>query len=214
MTKTSSQFDDRDFIDLLKFEKRPFRSKFIPSKIYGQLDKYRNDAVGLSKYLSKFKISVNQKHLCDAVAIAGEFCEDEGILLHVCGDFKHYQFDNDEWDMFKFRLLQCVMHELIHWSQYASHEPNKTYKYTSNHPAAEYYSSSDEIEAFAHCIYLEIKRDFPNYKVAKVMKAFQSETHHTIFTETFDNDVSNLALRRYKKMILNWEKIYSGKSDT
>jgi hypothetical protein len=45
---------DYDWMELLNFHERPFRAKLIPSKVWVDLDTYRNDQVGLGNYVKKY----------------------------------------------------------------------------------------------------------------------------------------------------------------
>lgn len=198
-----------DFISLIKFKVRPFKAKFIPNKIFSDLDSRKNDLYALRMYLRKFCIRiVNIPY--DELTIGGEFDEEEFILLRIHGDYENIKFNDEEWFNFKFRLVQVLMHELIHWKQYINrgHGDCKTHNFISKHSQAEYYSSHDEIEAFAHCIYLELQREYPGISVLNTIENYGGETYDFIFNTVFKKDFNNKALKQYVKEILKWEKIY------
>lgn len=193
----------------MKFTKRPFRTKFLPNAVFLALDAHRYNVETLKAYLNRFKITVEIIEN-GIIAVAGEFCESGRIYLTIFSDYSKVVLSDDDWYMFKFRLIQTITHELIHWRQFEKrgHGESRVLKYVSKHDQAAYYSSVDEIVAYSHCILLEIHRDFPEMLVVNVIDEYYSETSEHIFDEIFDNNVENLALIRYKKEILRWEKTY------
>lgn len=47
-----------NWMELLNFYEPPFRAKLIPSKVWKDLDLYRNDAKDLSNYCKKWRTKV------------------------------------------------------------------------------------------------------------------------------------------------------------
>ena len=47
-----------DWMDLLNFNERPFRAKYIPAKVWKDLDRYRNDSIGLTNYFKKWRTKI------------------------------------------------------------------------------------------------------------------------------------------------------------
>jgi hypothetical protein len=47
-----------DFVDMLNFEERPFRAKFVPAKVWDDLDAYKNDSEVLKNYFKKWRTRV------------------------------------------------------------------------------------------------------------------------------------------------------------
>ena len=39
-----------DWMELLNFYERPFRAKLTPAKVWNDLDRYKNDPIGLTNY--------------------------------------------------------------------------------------------------------------------------------------------------------------------
>jgi len=200
-----------DFTKLIPFVSRPFRSGFVPSRITRELDIYKNDLDALTKYLKKYKVIIERHPLENAVTVGGEFCESGRIYLRLFGDYVNYVFTDEEWAMFKFRLVQVLMHELIHWSQYSirGHGESKICRYVSTHHEASYYSLHDEIEAFAHCMFLEMKRNFPDESIKEVMTHYVGETYEHAIEVVFENNPENKAVNKYRREILKWEKLYN-----
>lgn len=201
--------DELDFISFLGFKERPFRAKFCPNAVFVSLDRCKNDARKLRNLLKKFKIRVIHED-CSEVTVGGGFGEDDGITLHIFGDYDGTEFTDEEWFMFKFRLVQTTMHELIHWRQFDSrgHDRSRVLNYVSKHKDAPYYSTLDEVHAFSHCMYLEMRREYPELSMTQIISEYGGETYDHIFNVVFENNEENEALNRYKKEILRWEKIY------
>lgn len=174
------------------------------------LDAYKNDTEGLRCYLKKFKTTVVRTEY-PFVTVGGEFEEDGNIIIHIFGEYERKCFDNDEWFMFKFRLIQTMMHELLHWRQFErrGHGYARVLKYISMHKEAAYYSSKDEIEAYSHCIILELYRELKHFNLANIMDFSEySETYEYIFHTVFNCNYNNIALSQYKKTITKWSKFY------
>ena len=199
--------NDVDFITLLQFQKRPFKALFVPNTVFFRLDEHKNNLKSLKIYLREFKIKIFTVPF-DVITVGGEFCETGKVLINLFGDYDGYIFTDDEWFMFKFRLVQVIQHELIHWSQYSmrGHGECRVLKYTSKHPYAAYFSSVDEIGAYSHCVYLELYRECCTFD--ENIDFRRSETCAMIIDEVFGNDMSNDALRRYYKDILRWVHHY------
>jgi len=215
-------------MQMLNFEELPFRAKFIPSKIWEDLDKYQNNATGLRNYFKKWRFSIiwhQEKKPTKSIAVGGGYYPDEGrseldIYTSPDTDFNRYKFTEASWNRFKFRVIQVAMHELIHCKQYYG-KPEE-YCATKVYYARtgikriddnrDYHAGRDEIDAYAHCVYLDFKMKRPTipvgelirhagtYKVSKnlagIQKVFQTDKY---------NEVVPLLLRK----ILKWERKYT-----
>ena len=72
---------DFDFIDMLNFDDRPFRAKFVPAKVWTDLDKYENDATGLINYFKKWRFSIvwhQETKPTKHIAVGGGYYPDTG----------------------------------------------------------------------------------------------------------------------------------------
>jgi hypothetical protein len=219
---------DFDFVDMLNFDDRPFRAKFVPAKIWTDLDKYENDANGLRNYFKKWRFSIvwhYESKPTKNLGIGGGYYPDEGrseldIWCSPETEFNKHKFTEATWARFKYRVIQVAMHELIHCKQYyGKHEEycaSKVYyartgieKIDNNR---DYHAGRDEIEAYAHCVYLDFKTKRPSvdiatlirhaktYKVSKNLSGIQR-----IFRTDRHNEVIPLLLRK----ILVWERKYN-----
>lgn len=198
-----------DFIKILEFDKRPFRASFVASVIFDDLDRCKHDSAALVNYFKKFKTKISFLNNDKILTVGGEFCETGQMHIIVFGDYDNYKYEDGDWHMFKFRLVQTLMHELIHWSQYdvRGHGESTMLKYNSKHDEAAYYSSVDEVKAYAHCALMEIYREYPNEPIKTTLEHYCGETYEFISQKVF-LDTDELILKRYKKEILRWAKLY------
>jgi hypothetical protein len=219
---------DFNFMDMLQFDELPFRAKFNPSKVWDDLDRYKNDATGLRNYFKKWRFSIKfykEKKPTTRISVGGGYYTDEerlelDIWTSPDTNYNKYKFTDSSWNRFKFRVIQVSMHELIHCRQYyGKHEfftkGRVNYKETGIKRIdenREYHSGKDEIEAYAHCVFLDFKSKRPTipiatlirhaetYKVSKnlsaIQKVFQTDKH---------NEVVPLLLRK----ILVWDRKYN-----
>ena len=71
---------DFDFIEFLGFLERPFRAKFIPAKVWDDLDRYKNDATGLKNYFKKWRFRIafhKEKKPTKRISIGGGYYTEE-----------------------------------------------------------------------------------------------------------------------------------------
>ena len=116
-----------DWMEMLNFYERPFRAKLIPAKVWRDLDEYRNDSTGLSNYFKKWRTKIEfrpppkkSEVWNKYVAVGGEYAPDErqcSIQIYTLNFDKHV-FCQKTWDKFKYRLMQTLMYELIHFMPY------------------------------------------------------------------------------------------------
>lgn len=219
-----------DFIDLLPFAERPFRAKFIPSKVWKELDRYINDSKGLQNYCKKWRTSVKflkqkskAKLWTDYIAVGGEYWERRNTVLIYNSSFDTFEFNEDSWERFKYKFMQTIMHELIHFMQYDRrfeepcyyHYPHKKTGNKRTDEDREYYCSTDEIQAYAHCIFLDFKRAAPKEELSNLLKhskehQCKSQTLKTIYkTFNYDFNNHNLFINRLYKEVLRWDEKYA-----
>lgn len=126
------------------------------------------------------------------------------------------------WKQLKFDLSQTLQHELIHRMQcsymtvpsedWIDHNP-KVYASKAKIPkkkeAQEYLGSTDEIEAHAHCIMMDLRYNFPRTDSIKLLKQAKKnpKAKSTVlknYLETFDYDMSHPVLKRLFKETVYW----------
>jgi hypothetical protein len=216
-----------DWMELLNFYERPFRAKLNPSKIWRDLDEYKNDSVGLSNYFKKWRTKVEfrplqNKRATKYVYVGGEYSpDDRQCSIHIYSlDFNKHPFEQKNWDKFKYRVIQTLMHEMIHFMQYDRRNdeysnyilPHKKVGHSLKDAERKYLSEFDEIQAYAHCVYLDFKVYRPNIPLetllARVKTKRDSSTLHYIL-KTFDYDFkNNFAIPKLMQHIVKWDRKY------
>lgn len=219
---------DFDFMQMLNFEELPFRAKFIPSKVWEDLDKYENDATGLRNYFKKWRFSIvwhHEKKYTKRISVGGGYYTDEGrseldIYTSPDTDFNRYKFTQATWNRFKFRVIQVAMHELIHCKQYYG-KPDE-YCATKVYYARtgikridenrDYHAGRDEIDAYAHCVYLDFKMKKPTIPVADLIRyagTYKVSKNLSGIQKLFQTDKYNEVVPLLLRKILKWERKYA-----
>ena len=217
-----------DWIELLNFYERPFRAKLNPSKIWKDLDRYRNDARGLSNYFKKWRTKLvfkpcPKKSWAPHIGVGGEYDPDtrQCILDIYALDFNNHKFTDLSWRRFKYKLMQTHMHEMIHFMQFDCRE-DRWSRYVLRYKKADtrrqtmerhYLSCFDEVQAYAHCVYLDYKMKRPNMEIEDLLARCinskrDSDTMHYIL-KTFNYDMANNnAPRKLIDQIVKWDRKY------
>ena len=126
------------------------------------------------------------------------------------------------WKTLRFNLSQTLQHELIHrmqcehieipskdWEDHAC----KVYSSKANIPAKrdsqEYYGSTEEIGAHAHCIMMDLKHFAPRTDPIKLLKRGKRVPEKksptlTEYLEAFDYDMSHPVIKRLFKKTVYW----------
>ena len=217
-----------DFIDFLGFKDRPFRAKFIPAKIWVDLDRYRNDAIGVRNYFKKWRFRINwhyESKPTKYIAVGGGYWTDKeyselDIWCSPETDYDHYQFTDSTWNRFKYRVIQVAMHELIHCKQYYGKSEEYCaskvyYKKTGIEKidnTRDYHAGRDEIEAHAHCVYLDFKTKRPTVPVATLIrhaKTYKVSKNLCGIQKVFRTDRNNEVVPLLLRKILVWERRYN-----
>ena len=219
-----------DWMELLNFNERPFRASFIPAKVWKDLDYYENDSQGLINYFKKWRTKVewikeksNAKIYKNYIAVGGEYDADTRqciIQIHT-NKFDSFAFTIETWSRFKYKLIQVLMHELIHFMQYDRRGdessryivPYKKVGHAKKDAERRYLSEFDEIQAYAHCVYLDYKVFRPTMSVSSLIARSRryrdSRTLHYILS-TFDYDYrNNHAIPKLMQQIMKWDRKYS-----
>lgn len=218
-----------DWMELLNFYEPPFRAKLIPSKVWKDLDSYRGNSWGLANYCKKWRTTIEwrkpptrAKMYDTYVAIGGEYDpENRRITMQLYTlDFDRHQFTEQSWFKFKYRFIQTLMHEMIHFMQYDRRNdewsnyvlPHKKVGHAKKDAERRYLSEFDEIQAYAHCIYLDYRTYRPNMSIETLLqrakKKRDSSTLHYIL-KTFNYDFkNNHAIPKLMQQIIKWERKY------
>lgn len=215
-----------DFVDMLSFEdERPFRAKFIPAKIWDDLDCYMNDSEGLKNYFKKWRTKVvfkKPKREGKYIPVGGWYYPDQNrSVLEIYTDkYDKFPFEKKNWERLKYKMMQVMMHELIHCRQYFGKHDEYEASIVKFHRTGikriddnrHYHSGRDEIEAYAHCIFLEYKIHRPKISVRDLIRRATSKKDSVTFNgiiKVFGNDPrNNVALPLLARKILTWERKY------
>jgi hypothetical protein len=218
-----------DWLDLLNFYERPFRAKLIPAKVWKDLDRYRNDSVGLVNYCKKWRTKVEfrkekskAKFYLSYIAIGGQYDpEDRQCIVQIHTDyFDTFKFTEASWSKFKYKFLQVLMHEMIHFMQYDRRMDEYSnyivpYKKVGNalkDAERRYLSEFDEIQAYAHCIFLDYKMYKPNVPVDVLLSRFKSKKDSKTFNyilKVFGYDHrNNFAIHKIIQQVTKWDRKY------
>jgi hypothetical protein len=221
---------DFDWMDLLNFYERPFRAKLIPAKVWVDLDSYKHDSIGLTNYARKWRTKIEwrnekskAKWATNYVAIGGEYSpDDRQITLQIyTKKYNSFPFTDKSWSSFKMRFIQTLMHEIIHFMQYDRRGdewsnyvvPYKKVNHAKKDEERRYLSEFDEIQAYAHCVYLDFKMRRPNVDIDTLLNRYKtkrdSSTLH-YFLKTFDYDLrNNIATRKIIDQIGKCDRKYN-----
>lgn len=226
---------DFNWMELLNFYEPPFRAKLNPSKVWRDLDEYVNDSTGLSNYFKKWKTRLEfreptKKAWTKYVYVGGEYSpEDRQCTIQIyTKDFDTHPFTDKVWAKFKYRLIQTLMHELIHFMQYDRRFdeysnyilPHKKVGHSLKDAERKYLSEFDEIQAYAHCVYMDIKTNHPNTDITKFfsisrLKERCPSTTLKYILKTFNYDCrNNHAIPKLFQQILKWDRKYNKLNNT
>jgi hypothetical protein len=217
-----------DFIEMLNFAERPFRATFIPGKIWDDLDAYKNDSIGLRNYFRKWKCKVTfkqpNKQNRDGryIPVGGFYLPDQNsVELDIyTTNYDKFEFTNLSWNRLKFKMIQVMMHELIHCRQYMGKHEDFAASVVKFHKTGvskidenrHYHSGRDEIEAYAHCIYLDFKMYKPTISVIDLIRRSRHKRDSVTFAGIIKlfgrDDRNNHALPLLIRKILTWERKY------
>lgn len=218
-----------DWMEMLNFCERPFRASFVPAKVWDDLDNYVNDEVGLANYFKKWRTKIiwrrepsKAKKYDRYIAVGGEYDPEtrQCILIIYTDKFRTYKFDQENWDRFKFKLIQVEMHELIHFMQYDRRGdewsnyvlPYKKVKHAKKDAERRYLSEFDEIQAYAHCVLLDFKDKRPTIPTETLIsraKTYRDSRTLNYILRTFNYDYrNNPAIPKLMQQIIKWDRKY------
>lgn len=219
-----------NWMELLNFSEQPFRAKLIPAKVWKDMDKYKNDSVGLANYVKKWRTRIewlpktSSKLKSDVyISVGGEY-DPHGRRITISVyemDFNKFHFTKASWIRFKFRFIQTLMHEMIHFMQFDRRDdqwssyviPYKKVGDKEKNSHRRYLSNFDEIQAYAHCVYLDFRMRRPTIDLNTLLKRHKkkkdSNTLH-YFMSTFNYDFKhNPATKKIIQQIAKWDRKYS-----
>lgn len=155
------QARDQDFRDLLpKIDRAVFVLPFRPSKVWKSLGNEYNFKQW-RRILKRYRVELRVDDSNEWDVVWGVY-ETDDRLIQV------YVIEPEKEKLYKlkFRLIQLIMHEMVHANQFFAHEKQcwKVIEKQSTE-ALDYMCTFGELDAFAHCItleHLECVADFEN----------------------------------------------------
>lgn len=207
---------DYDFNEMLGIEGKTF----IPSEVYSK--GITKDYISLKRYLSK--IGVNLSYTIDKklrkreVVISGEYdCELDKIVIYVTTNRGMCNVNYNRYKRVKTvsEIIITIMHELIHRKQYEHRGTlnDKHYVFArtgdkETDDEYEYYSDTDEVPAFAHCAYTELKTEHPTLTISKILRL--RKVHSTVLKIYKSMYKSNSdTMIEFYKALFRWERLYN-----
>ena len=163
----------------------------------------------------------------DMIIVTGEYSpwkvrQSIEVLLNYAPGGRRIKITKKIWKTLRFDLSQVLQHELIHRRQcshievpsedWAEHSC-KIYASKTNIPAKkiaqEYFGSTEEIEAHAHCIMMELREWAPRtnpFDILRHPKRLRHNQSPTLkdYLETFDYDMRHPVLKRLFTKIVYW----------
>lgn len=214
---------EKNFIEICGFKKKPFRSKFVFKDIWNDMDSFKGDIQSMKKYFKKFRTDVilNEpvQHY-DNIPVGGYYTPDTNRieLVITVNDFNNYSFSDKDWFQFKFIVIQVMAHELVHMMQFVnrdffwSYKNCKYRKVRSEEKNAnrKYHANMDEIQAYAHCIYLELTQfGFQIPKSKEPNDVFKLSVTFNMILNVFGNRMNQPAITKTIFHIRQWDKKYN-----
>jgi hypothetical protein len=215
---------DRDFVEICGFKERPFRKKLIISKIWNELDAFRGSFQSFKKYLKSFRVDLlidsNSLHDHLQIPVGGFYCPENNRieLILYTENFDMFLFDDYQWYEFKFSFMQVFCHEIVHMMQFSNRDYVWSYrrckfrkvKMAEINEDRKYHASLDEIQAYAHCIFLELMETGIGVpKCEKERKLYNCSATYSMLLRVFGNKVSEPTIQKTMYHVSRWAKRYN-----
>lgn len=206
-----------NFVDLLHVD----LPSLVPAKLWNDLDKYRDNPKGMQRYLARnYKTKFQYQFDPRECRVSGEFnMETERVTIFAKIARSWYPKD---WDAYKFEIIVTLMHEYIHFMQWlrSGDEMELVLLHKeSNNPDKqedrEYYAGWSEIQAYGHCVYMEMKAKNANKPCAEMLQSKRRSWYSPSlrqFRDAFDG--FDYPLRYLYREVLRWEKRYERHAET
>jgi hypothetical protein len=200
-----------NFVDLLNVD----LPSLVPAKLWDDFDKYRDDPKGMKRYLARnHKTKLEFEYDPRECRVSGEFdIETERISIFAV---IARRWEDREWDYYKFEVIVTLMHEYIHYMQWLKSGDemelvlfHKESKNPDKQEDREYYAGWSEIQAYGHCIYMEMKAKNANKSCAEMLQSKRRSWYSPSlrqFRAAFDG--FDYPLRYLYREVLRWEKRY------
>ena len=205
-----------DFNELLGLEGKTF----IPSEVFNK--GIKKDFISLKRYLSKLGITlsyiVDKKLRKRDVVVSGEFDgETDKIIVYISTYKGMCNVNYNRYKRIKTvtEIIITVMHELIHRKQYEYRGTLNDKHYLFNRTGDpkldeeyEYMSDTDEVPAFAHCAYTELKIQNPNSTIRQALRNRKAKSDVVELYKSMYKPHSDTMIEFYKALF-RWERLYN-----
>lgn len=205
-----------DFNNMLGLGGKPF----IPSTVFKYL--IEKDYTAIKRYLNR--LGINVQYLRDKklrkrdVVISGEYdCEQDKVVIFI-STYRGMNYVNyNQYKRVKTiaEIIVTIMHELIHRKQfeYRGTLNDKHYLFQrTGDPKMdeeyEYLSDTDEVPAFAHCVYTELKMQCPDQPIKKILRMKRAKSGVLEMYKSMYKSSSDTMVELYKAL-MRWERVYN-----
>lgn len=196
---------------------------FIPQKVFDALMKqeYLNPKKlnsAFRKWKVAFIFSTDRKLNNRDVVVSGEYDYEKDKVEIIITSKRGIGFVNmNAYKKAKIahETILTIMHEMIHRLQFLHrgdyNDKHYQFKRTGNHKLNEeyeYYSDVDEVAAFSHCIYHELKEEFPNQSIGDIIKRREYHSPILIGYKSMYDHKSDTMIELYRSLF-RWERKYN-----
>ena len=175
------------------------------------------------------KVSIASDHNVSPgmIVVSGEHCpwkvrQNIELFLNYHPDSYRSLVTENSWKGLRFDLSQTLQHELIHRDQCAymtfpkdEWEDHNCKVYASRAKTfrqkeiQEYFGSTEEIAAHAHCIMMELRENAPRTDPIKLLKNAKKIPRAKSpglkdYLEAFDYDMNHPVMKRLMKQVVYW----------
>lgn len=206
-----------DFVGLLGVDLPPL----VPAKLWTVIDGSRDEPsqASLKRYLSRHHNTTLHTEFDSTFSVSGEFDADEE-RMHIYVRRPKF-FTDKEWAAYKAEIIVTLMHEYVHFMQYLHSGDSfdfvllhKEHRNPKKEEDREYYSAWGEIQAYAHCILMEMKDRNPNKPAAEMLMSKRKGYYSPTLIQVRRNfEGFDYPLRWLYREVLRWEKRYENNAE-
>lgn len=207
---------NNDFNEMLGLEGKPF----IPSTVFAKcVDKEFSQ---LKRYLTRLGINLSfvtdKKLRRQDVIVSGEYdfeIDKITVFIHTYKGTVGVRYNRYKKIKTVSEIILTVMHELIHRKQFMHRGTLNDKHYIFSRTGDknvdeqyEYYSDTDEVPAFAHCAYTELKMNHPELPIGKILKMRKKYSSVLdVYKAMYKSDSDTMV--EFYKAIFRWERLYN-----
>lgn len=164
-----------------------------------------------------FKSATKNYFIQDQYAVSGYYNHDDescNIVFHFSSYYRKFSFHDDMWDSFKFTVSQVCQHEAIHKCQWQFRDGSCFTTKPFDHKTVVteeddklYLSDTDEIDAYAHDIAMEIKYFYPkhnSYDILRKISRRRKLWSYNYYRSTFSGEDWQPIKKRLLKKTYGW----------